>query len=123
MAAVTKKCECGAEFSVDQTLSKIIKLCPKCSRAAQALATLQDVERTHGARMRRWISLCPKAFLNTKREKLPFPEIYDKCIAWEYGHLGLLLHGVTGGGKSRHSMGSLAEAVLVRAQRGGVDSD
>lgn len=48
-----------------------------------------------------WEKICPVEFQNTEAHKLPSPTKLQKVMEWKYGAKGLMLHGVTGQGKSR----------------------
>jgi DNA replication protein DnaC len=103
LAAVTvrKQCGCGAEFPCEAAVARYVTRCPDC------VAVEMDKQRKNNEAERakklvdRWFTICPLAFRATVREMLPMPHLLDKALEWKYGKKGLLLYGVTGGGKSR----------------------
>ena len=48
-----------------------------------------------------WERICPLCFQDTEAHRLPSPSKLQRVLAWKYGAKGLVLHGVTGAGKSR----------------------
>lgn len=48
-----------------------------------------------------WERICPLGFQDTEPHRLPSPTKLQKVLTWRYGAKGLVLHGVTGLGKSR----------------------
>lgn len=47
------------------------------------------------------MSICPAEYRNTDPKRLPNPVKAAEALAWKYGSSGLILHGLTGSGKSR----------------------
>lgn len=62
-----------------------------------------EKERLEGitARRNEWRTICPAEFIESDPGKLPFPNLHERVLRWHYGRRGLILHGPTGGGKSR----------------------
>jgi hypothetical protein len=48
-----------------------------------------------------WERFCPICFQDTEPHKLPSPTKLQRVMQWKYGPKGLVLHGITGLGKSR----------------------
>jgi DNA replication protein DnaC len=112
---IEKKCtECGASFELEETLSRWVRLCQPCSdkgrKASQERQRLEDEQK----RWRYFQSICPPAYQQIERIKLPSPERLDAVLAWKFNPQGVLLHGPTGLGKSR-----CAWALLAREYMGG----
>ncbi|HWQ93382.1 MAG TPA: hypothetical protein VN673_17055 [Clostridia bacterium] len=97
--------ECGKRFELPEiipaTVAQYVSVCPECSESAAAIEQDRIIRESVSIRLERWKQICPRAFLDTVRDKLPYPQMAWAATAWEYGPQGLLLHGKTGAGKSR----------------------
>lgn len=92
---------CGEEFEAPEDYSKIFRLCPKCSKTEARRMEEEQKERDRIFEEERWSAFCPPEYRHTQIEKLPDPKKADEVLAWEYGKIGLILHGQTGRGKTR----------------------
>jgi DNA replication protein DnaC len=103
--SVTKSCtECQRPFAIDldvfsEFLAAIVKVCPECSERHAVEDQRAQVIRAASTRNAAWEKLCP--FTNTTRDRLPFLEKLTEVMGWKFCGHGLILHGPTGGGKSR----------------------
>lgn len=101
---MTKTCKgCQQPFDVAEAMFRLIAYCQPCTVKAMAALETQKQQAATAARMKRWRDLCPLEFHDTKRDKLPLPEMLDRVMTWQRGNkgAGLLLHGPTGLGKTR----------------------
>ena len=84
---------CGGKFQVLRNyLASYQHVCPGCKSA------LDDAVQS--CRME-FEKLCPEIYRGTDPAKLPVQGKLAEVMAWRYGPRGLILHGVTGRGKSR----------------------
>src|SRR5213592_500663 len=94
-------CLCGAAVAIPENkLQPLDVFCDQCAALRLTQAKIRLQERARILREERF-SQVPVAFRNTRRDRLPFPEILDRALSWQFGAGGLLLYGITGCGKSR----------------------
>ena len=118
-------CKCGAPIDthseVNMSDPATAALVERIMRLTVCATCQEDVENQHHKRKLReryaeWKSVCPSAFLETKRETLPKPHKFDQAMAWTYGAKGLCLHGASRGGKSRTAW-KVCEREFVHKER------
>ncbi len=78
-------------------LARSKMLCRPCKDIAEG----KSETNLRWSRSQEWARICPANFRETRAAKLKRPEMLDLVLGWTYGPNGLLLHGVTGSGKSR----------------------
>ena len=61
----------------------------------------RTIERAEADRVSVWPSICPSAFREIDRDRLPDPGLLDRVLAWQFGAQGLSVFGRTGRGKTR----------------------
>ena len=99
---IDKDCDCGKTFSVvDNAMAQYKKRCAQCYQEWEKSNEKSNDERLAERRVGRWTSLCPPDYAAVDRARLPNPSKLDEVMKWEYGPLGLVLHGETGTGKTR----------------------
>ena len=101
-----KKCKfesCANEVECpdDPLLSRFTLFCPECCQRLAAESKTKAEESLRFELSKKWQSICPPSFRDTRIELLPRPEKAQEIMAWNYGKTGVLLHGKTGKGKSR----------------------
>lgn len=90
--------DCSKEFTVPKFGLQSYEIrCNPCIVAKAAKDAIKESE-AHSAE---WSRRCPAQFRDTDASKLPSPESVSRALEWQYGSIGLLLHGPTGTGKSR----------------------
>jgi RNA polymerase subunit RPABC4/transcription elongation factor Spt4 len=104
--AVKKACrDCGGQLEASlftpSIMAQFVEVCPACSERRAVEEQRQLILRSEKSRLARWKEICPPMFLETDTGRLPLPNKLQEVLAWHYGRTGLLLHGVTGTGKSR----------------------
>lgn len=94
--------ECGKDFVLQfPALATLVQVCPECSEWHALEDQRRAVLASKNLRTERWKQICPTEFMQTVPQRLPHPHLLQRLLAWQYGPIGLLLHGPTGGGKSR----------------------
>ena len=94
--------ECGADFVLQwPALATLVRVCPECSEGHALEDQRRAVLSSKNLRGVRWKHICPAEFLATEPYRLPHPHKLQRLLAWQYGTKGVMLHGPTGGGKSR----------------------
>jgi DNA replication protein DnaC len=99
-----KNCkDCGIEFeaSDDALIFRYTVYCSPCLEKSSKEAKEKAEKDLYSKRVYEWRGICPPAYLETVKSKLPNPSKIDEVMAWEYGKNGILLHGKTRTGKSR----------------------
>jgi DNA replication protein DnaC len=82
-------------------LAKFIRFCPTCCEKFSAEAKEREEKYARQQKENDWARICPPAYRDTEISKLPNPAKAVELMAWNYGKMGLLLHGKTRKGKSR----------------------
>jgi len=82
-------------------LAKFGAICDECFDADNERIRREAVARSRIIDASGWEKICPIGFQDTEPHKLPSPTKLQKVLAWKYGPKGIVLHGVTGLGKSR----------------------
>lgn len=90
--------ECQKQFTLPKYGVPSYEIrCPDCLQGK----VNRDKEQQQKAVEAVWLSRCPKQFQDTNIDKLPCQEEVRRALDWKCGPVGLLLHGPTGGGKTR----------------------
>jgi DNA replication protein DnaC len=76
-------------------------LCKPCGEAEEREAKLRMEQDRHDENKKRLNAIMPKIFRRTTRDRLPYPQLLDTALRWQWGAMGLLFVGQTGSGKSR----------------------
>jgi DNA replication protein DnaC len=108
----TRQCnECGELFDLPpfRLAAQFVHTCPKCSERHAEQDQRETLARAGLYREESWKRFCPAIFHDTEPSRLPSPSKLEMALRWQYGSRGLILHGVSGRGKSR-----IAWAVLKR---------
>ncbi len=97
---------CGSPVAIrDDVVLGVAKrygvTCDICADAAARETTARALAANRERRQQDWAKLCPPDFLATEPHRLPSPSKLQRVLAWQYGPRGLVLHGLTGKGKSR----------------------
>lgn len=98
--------ECSQVFDLPpfRLAAQLVFVCPECSEKHAEEDQRQAALRTDAtkARLEAWRRICPILFQETDPSKLPSPmKLQIALEQWQYGRRGLILHGVSGKGKSR----------------------
>lgn len=100
----TRKCRtCGSEFELGPYayVNFFVHTCPVCVEKATEIERQKQIAEADRERSEAWRLLCPPSFQMTEASKLPSPTKLQQVLNWQFGKLGLILHGSTGRGKSR----------------------
>lgn len=94
---------CGKEFELPpyRLALRFVFVCPACAELQAEKNQREEAERLGMRRSEEWKGICPRDFQSTDPSKLPSPTKLQQVLNWQYGKLGLILHGSTGRGKSR----------------------
>lgn len=96
------KGECGKTVEIPfASLAQFGAYCGTCLDARNLQADRAAVARSRTIDASGWERICPPCFQNTEPSRLPSPTKLQRVLQWQYGPKGLVLHGVTGIGKSR----------------------
>lgn len=96
--------ECSQVFDLPpfRMAAQLVFVCPECSEKHAMQDQREALLRAGNYREAAWQSVCPALFHDTDPSKLPSPHKLQQALAqWQFGRNGLILHGVSGKGKSR----------------------
>lgn len=97
--------ECSTEFEreVPENYERFptFKICNECVQKRSAKIRADDERKKDAELKARWFTFCPPVFHDTDINRLPFPKISQKAVAWECGSRGVILYGKTRSGKTR----------------------
>lgn len=100
----TRTCrECQKPFDLPpfKLAAQLVHTCPECSERQAERDQHEALLRAANYRAEAWKRVCPVLFQDTDPSKLPSPHKLQVALQWQYGRRGLILHGVSGRGKSR----------------------
>lgn len=101
----SRQCEdCGNQFTPlfsTAFLDKFVTRCEHCVQIQITNETEKIIRESKEFQIVRWKAICPPEFIETDPAKLPAPRKLEEALKWEYGPIGLMLHGDTRKGKSR----------------------
>jgi DNA replication protein DnaC len=102
-ASVETKCKaCGKPVVCPiPSLARFGVFCDPCFDADNERIKHEAIARSQIIDASGWEKVCPACFQNTEAHKLPSPSKLQRVLEWRYGPKGLILHGITGLGKSR----------------------
>lgn len=102
--SATTPCKGGCGKIVEcpiPSLAKFGAFCDECFDRDNARILHEAKARTQIIDASGWERFCPDCFRDTEPHRLPSPTKLQRVLAWQYGKRGLVLHGITGAGKSR----------------------
>lgn len=89
---------CGKGVDILEQTSQWGVLCEGCIAEGNRIHNQVERSRIISAH---WEKICPKIYLDTEIEKLPYPKLTEKVLAWSDPHKGLNLWGAVRTGKTR----------------------
>lgn len=102
---------CGKEFSTIDANSRWSLRCADCVVKLAAEKERMEKEREQRQLIERWNRVCPPLFQDTMDSELP-RDLLEKVLSWEFGPVGLILHGPTGVCKTRCMYRLLKELIF-----------
>lgn len=75
--------------------------CPGCTTVIVEERRQREEAERHARLTHEWQKLAPAEYDQIDRSRLPDPGLLDRVLQWQFNPVGLLLHGVTGRGKTR----------------------
>lgn len=100
----TRECrECRNPFELPpfKLAVKYVFVCPTCAERQAERDQREALLKAGNYRAESWKTFCPAEFQSTEAHKLPSPTKLQQVLGWPYGKRGLILHGISGRGKSR----------------------
>lgn len=84
-----------------RSLAKFGVFCDECFDRDNERIKNEAIARSRVGDLAGWERICPIDFQDTVAHRLPSPTKLQRVLEWHHGAKGLILHGVTGLGKSR----------------------